>query len=248
MCSAGRCPSITRCFQREQLAELEQAAHRRKTGLAVAQHGALVKPRGLADCPFGVPDYPGRRGVFRTRQLSFCAIDRSSFAAALRARAAGGGHRLRCRHRRAGRRPCPTGRRRCWRWISTRGRCDCRRSMPSWPRPVIVSAYHSDVLGSVEGQFDLIIANPPYMNDSQHRAYRDGGGALGEALSLRIVREALPRLEKAGSLVLYTGVAMVAGTDPFLESIQPLLATTVRLDLSRTGPRRVRRGTAQTRL
>jgi len=61
------------------------------------------------------------------------------------------------------------------------------------------------------------------MNDSQQRAYRHGGGALGEALSLRIVRESLPRLDKNGSLVLYTGVAMVAGGDPFLESVQPLL-------------------------
>ncbi|MBV6821990.1 class I SAM-dependent methyltransferase [Pseudomonas sp. PD9R] len=86
-----------------------------------------------------------------------------------------------------------------------------------------VTVYHSDVLNSVEGQFDLIIANPPYMNDSQHRAYRDGGGALGEALSVRIVRESLPRLHKAGSLVLYTGVAMVAGQDPFLESVLPML-------------------------
>ncbi|MEJ5056635.1 MULTISPECIES: class I SAM-dependent methyltransferase [unclassified Pseudomonas] len=88
-----------------------------------------------------------------------------------------------------------------------------------------VSFYHSDVLGSVEGQFDLIIANPPYMNDSQHRAYRDGGGVLGEALSLRMVREALPRLQRNGSLVLYTGVAMVEGEDPFLESIKPMLAS-----------------------
>ncbi|MNG05745.1 Release factor glutamine methyltransferase [compost metagenome] len=87
-----------------------------------------------------------------------------------------------------------------------------------------ISVYQSDILGSVEGEFDLIIANPPYMNDSQQRAYRHGGGALGEALSVRIVRESLPRLEKAGSLVLYTGVAMVAGTDPFLESVQPLLS------------------------
>lgn len=87
-----------------------------------------------------------------------------------------------------------------------------------------VSVYHSDVLGSVEGQFDLIVANPPYMNDSQHRAYRDGGGALGEALSLRIVRESLPRLQVGGSLVLYTGVAMVAGMDPFLESVLPMVA------------------------
>lgn len=87
-----------------------------------------------------------------------------------------------------------------------------------------ISVYQSDILGSVEGEFDLIIANPPYMNDSQQRAYRHGGGALGEALSLRIVRESLPRLQKAGSLVLYTGVAMVEGRDLFLEAIQSMLA------------------------
>ncbi|MGY2189481.1 Release factor glutamine methyltransferase [compost metagenome] len=86
-----------------------------------------------------------------------------------------------------------------------------------------VTVYHSDILGSVEGQFDLIIANPPYMNDGQQRAYRHGGGALGEALSLRIVRESLPRLDSGGSLVLYTGVAMVAGQDPFLDAVLPML-------------------------
>ena len=87
-----------------------------------------------------------------------------------------------------------------------------------------VAVYHSDVLGSVDGQFDLIIANPPYMNDSQQRAYRHGGGALGEGLSLRIVRESLPRLGLGASLVLYTGVAMVAGHDPFLERVLPLVS------------------------
>ncbi|WP_077048915.1 class I SAM-dependent methyltransferase [Pseudomonas sp. KK4] len=86
-----------------------------------------------------------------------------------------------------------------------------------------VTVYHSDILRSVEGPFDLIVANPPYMNDSQQRAYRHGGGALGEALSLRIVRESLPRLNPGGSLVLYTGVAMVAGRDPFLEGVMPML-------------------------
>jgi SAM-dependent methyltransferase len=86
-----------------------------------------------------------------------------------------------------------------------------------------VSVYHSDVLGSVEGEFDLIVANPPYMNDDRQRAYRHGGGALGEQLSLRIVAESLGRLAHGGSLVLYTGVAMVAGADPFLEAVRPLL-------------------------
>ena len=88
-----------------------------------------------------------------------------------------------------------------------------------------VSAYHSDVLGSVQGEFDLIVANPPYMNDDRERAYRHGGGALGEELSVRIVGESLPRLALGGSLVLYTGVAIVAGEDPFLKAVMPLLGS-----------------------
>ncbi len=44
-----------------------------------------------------------------------------------------------------------------------------------------VSVYHSDVLASVEGEFDLIVANPPYMKDDRQRAYRHGGGALGSS-------------------------------------------------------------------
>ncbi|WP_338485317.1 class I SAM-dependent methyltransferase [Pseudomonas trivialis] len=87
-----------------------------------------------------------------------------------------------------------------------------------------VSVYQSDILASVEGTFDLIVANPPYMNDDGQRAYRHGGGALGEQLSLRILEQALQRLSLGGSLVLYTGVAMVAGTDPFLEAARPLLS------------------------
>jgi hypothetical protein len=73
----------------------------------------------------------------------------------------------------------------------------------------------------VEGDFDLIVANPPYMADPSERAYRHGGGPLGAGLSLRIVEQALPRLTPGGSLVLYTGVAMVDGRDPFLEALEP---------------------------
>lgn len=88
-----------------------------------------------------------------------------------------------------------------------------------------VTAYHSDVLASVEGEFDLIVANPPYMNDDRQRAYRHGGGALGEQLSVRIVSESLGRLALGGSLVLYTGVAIVAGEDPFLTAVKPLVGS-----------------------
>jgi SAM-dependent methyltransferase len=71
----------------------------------------------------------------------------------------------------------------------------------------------SDVLGGVEGAIDLVIANPPYLVDPLARAYRHGGGSLGEALAVRIVDEALARLSPGGLLVLYTGAAIVDGVD-----------------------------------
>lgn len=82
-----------------------------------------------------------------------------------------------------------------------------------------VEVSRSDVLQDVVGDFDLIVANPPYMADPSERTYRHGGGTLGAGLSLRIVEQALPRLTPGGSLVLYTGVAMVDGRDPFLEAL-----------------------------
>ncbi|HKP56489.1 MAG TPA: class I SAM-dependent methyltransferase [Polyangiales bacterium] len=85
----------------------------------------------------------------------------------------------------------------------------------------------SDLLQGVSGKFDLIVANPPYMHDPAARTYRHGGGDYGEALSVRIVREALPRLARGGTLVVYTGSAIVNGTDTFERSVQPALAAVV---------------------
>jgi hypothetical protein len=73
----------------------------------------------------------------------------------------------------------------------------------------------SDVLAGVDGLFDLIVANPPYLIDPPARIYRHGGGALGEALSLRILRDSLPHLAPGGGLLLYTGSAIVGGDDLF---------------------------------
>lgn len=80
-----------------------------------------------------------------------------------------------------------------------------------------VHAWHSDLLESTSGEFDLIVANPPYMQDSQKRAYRHGGGRLGSELSVRIVEQAMGRLALGGSLLLYTGTPWVDGVDLFLE-------------------------------
>ncbi|WP_263144977.1 class I SAM-dependent methyltransferase [Pseudomonas sp. RIT-PI-AD] len=87
-----------------------------------------------------------------------------------------------------------------------------------------LSARHSDLLKDVEGDFDLIVSNPPYLLDPGERAYRHGGGGLGLGLSLAIVDAALERLAPGGALLLYTGVAMVEGRDPFLGRLRQRLA------------------------
>lgn len=81
----------------------------------------------------------------------------------------------------------------------------------------------SNVLNDVDGEFDLIVANPPYMKDAKKRAYRHGGDSLGADLSVRIVRESIERLSVGGSLLLYTGVAIVNGEDPFLAAMHECL-------------------------
>ncbi len=78
-----------------------------------------------------------------------------------------------------------------------------------------VTAHRSDLLAGVAGAFDLVIANPPYLLDPGERTYRHGGGPLGAGLSLGIVDAALDRLTPGGTLVLYTGVAIVDGHDAF---------------------------------
>jgi methylase of polypeptide subunit release factors len=78
-----------------------------------------------------------------------------------------------------------------------------------------VQAMESNLLAAIPGSFDLIVANPPYMVDPAERAYRHGGGPLGAGLSLAILDTALERLAPGGTLVLYTGAAVVNGDDPF---------------------------------
>ncbi|HUE92252.1 class I SAM-dependent methyltransferase [Pseudomonas sp.] len=79
---------------------------------------------------------------------------------------------------------------------------------------------HSDLLRDVEGTFDLIIANPPYLLDAEQRVYRHGGGNHGAGLSLKIFDAALQRLAPGGTLLLYTGVAIFDGQDPFLSAVR----------------------------
>lgn len=82
---------------------------------------------------------------------------------------------------------------------------------------------HSNLLDGVDGDFDLIVANPPYLLDAGERTYRHGGGNFGEGLSLAIAGLAKTRLAPGGTLLLYTGTAIIDGTDRFRTSVVPLL-------------------------
>lgn len=82
---------------------------------------------------------------------------------------------------------------------------------------------YSDLLHDVDGDFDLIVSNPPYLLDPRQRTYRHGGGQHGAALSLEIVDTAVDRLAPGGVLLLYTGVAMIDGRDPFLAAFHSIL-------------------------
>lgn len=67
---------------------------------------------------------------------------------------------------------------------------------------------------------ELILANPPYMIDAQHRSYRDGGDLFGGAVALDWVGQALAALTPGGILLMYTGAAVTEGRTPLIEAIQ----------------------------
>ena len=83
---------------------------------------------------------------------------------------------------------------------------------------------YSNLFTNLEGQFDLIFANPPYLIDADQRQYRHGGNKLdGNELSFNIVKEGMQRLNPGGCLFLYTGVAIRPSNNPFLEHLKKLL-------------------------
>ncbi len=82
-----------------------------------------------------------------------------------------------------------------------------------------VETRHSDLFAALDGAFDLVVSNPPYLADPAERTYRHGGGELGAGLSLAIVEAALPQLAPGGTLLLYTGAAIVNGHDAFRSAV-----------------------------
>jgi methylase of polypeptide subunit release factors len=88
-----------------------------------------------------------------------------------------------------------------------------------------INTVNSDLFKCVDGNFDIIVANPPYLNDPLKRAYRHGGGEMGSGLSLSIARAAKDRLSPGGTLLLYTGSPIIDGVDHLLEAVQEEFAT-----------------------
>jgi len=80
-----------------------------------------------------------------------------------------------------------------------------------------VECVESDVLRGVQGDYDLVISNPPYLVDDLARTYRDGGGRFGEGLSLEIARQSV-----GSRLILYTATAIVEGVDTFRAAVEPI--------------------------
>jgi SAM-dependent methyltransferase len=86
-------------------------------------------------------------------------------------------------------------------------------------------------LEGVEEPIDLVIANPPFVADPAGRLYRDGGDMHGARLSLDWALAAARRVESGGTVLLYTGSAVVGGRDALREALAgqlPALGCTLR--------------------
>lgn len=109
-----------------------------------------------------------------------------------------------------------------------------RFSAINWVMAELGAVYFSmgDALSNVpdvNGPVDCIIANPPYIIDTAHRTYRDGGEMHGAEVSLAWAQAAAERLERGGAFLLYTGSAIVGGKDAFKAA---LLATLDGFDVA----------------
>lgn len=98
---------------------------------------------------------------------------------------------------------------------------------------VEVETVEADRLDAVAGDIDLIIANPPFIIDDAGRTYRDGGGMRGAERSLAWALAGAARLQPGGTMLLYTGVAIVDGADALRQALAerlPALGCTFTYD------------------
>ena len=76
---------------------------------------------------------------------------------------------------------------------------------------------------AIARRFDLIVTHPPFMIDTDRRAYRDGGDLYGARLSLDWVVQGVRLLTPGGRLILHTGVSIVDGRDVLLNELRNCL-------------------------
>ncbi|HWI87659.1 MAG TPA: class I SAM-dependent methyltransferase [Sphingomicrobium sp.] len=99
---------------------------------------------------------------------------------------------------------------------------------------VDVERVHSSVMPAGA---DLVIANPPYIMDAPARTYRHGGELLGGQVALEWVNQALRNLRPGGTMLLYTGAAVVGGRSPLIEALQcACMDAGAELELQETDP------------
>ena len=89
---------------------------------------------------------------------------------------------------------------------------------------VHVSTVAGSGIEPVEGPIELAIANPPFIRDAVGRAYRDGGGMHGAALSLDWATATAARLAPGGRMLLYTASAIVGGRDALRDALADRVA------------------------
>jgi len=88
---------------------------------------------------------------------------------------------------------------------------------------VRVVTYESDAVAAVVPDFDVAIANPPFIIDEDGPAYRAGGGMHGAELSLDWTLAAAEKLAAGGRVLLYTGSAIVDGKDALRAALEERL-------------------------
>ena len=88
---------------------------------------------------------------------------------------------------------------------------------------VAVAMIEGSGVGPVRGPIELAISNPPFIMDKKSRAYRDGGDMRGAGLSLQWALATAAKLAPGGRTLLYTGSAIVGGSDLLEEALRAQL-------------------------
>lgn len=73
----------------------------------------------------------------------------------------------------------------------------------------------------IEEPTDLMVTHPPFMIDSERRAYRDGGDLYGGRLSLEWAVAGADLLRPGGRFIMHTGASIVGGQDVLREALEP---------------------------